>query len=223
MAKFCTNCGKELKDGKCDCVKTKESSVITSDLFEKCKEVVKGLFNKPLTPIKENTNEGNFNFGLIALVIASIMTGLFSYFLLDNLSSFSVLGFRLIKISFIKTFITSFIFAAIWYAILGCTIYLLATKLFKLNINVKEVFTFIGILSIYLILAFIVSIILIFVSVKLMALVMLIVSLIYSVYFIVGLMEVTNIDKDKIAYLYIPSILITAFIVYYVLPRLLSL
>ena len=140
------------------------------------------------------------------------------------MTSFSLFGmYRVVEISFIKTFMGTFIFAAIWYGVLGCVIYLLASKLFKLNISVKETYTFIGILSIYLSLAILVSIILLFVSIKLMTLVLLVASLFYSVYFVIGLMEVTNIDKDKIAYFYVPSMLVTFFIVYYILPRLLSL
>ena len=61
MAKFCTNCGKELIDGKCNCVKAKDNSISTNDLVEKCKEVVVGLFKKPVTTIKENAFSFNNN------------------------------------------------------------------------------------------------------------------------------------------------------------------
>ena len=222
MSKFCTNCGKELINGKCDCVKKTDVNVTSNDLVNKFINIVKCLIEKPITTLKENTKEENFNLGLIAMLLSAVVSGIFTYFLIDNMTSFSLLGYRLVKFSFIKIFISSTIAVAIWYGILGFVIYLFANKLFKLNITIKEIYTFIGILSIVLTLTLIVGAIVLFVSYKLMCLLFIIGSLFYTVYFVVGLMEVTEIEKDKIAFLYVPAISIAFFLVYYVLPNVLA-
>lgn len=224
MTKFCTNCGKELIDGKCDCVKKSDVGVTSDDLASKFMDIVKGLLKKPVTTIKENTTEDNFSFGLILLAISACVTGLFTYFFIKDGSS--VISFvrlyGMFDVPFLRVFIASSITSAIWYAVLGFVTYLFANKLFKLEVTVKEIFTMLGILSVIMSLALIVSIILVYVSVKLMLLLIVVASLFYSIYFILGLKEVTGIDKDKLAYLYVPSILTAVFIVYYVLPRLLN-
>ena len=227
MAKFCTNCGKELKDGKCDCVKVSESNAVTG-FCNKYIEVLKQIFLKPIDTIKENSKEDNFSFGLISLCIASILSGLFTYFVLSEgiskLSAGFMFGLRsMYHVPFMKTFVAGLIVSAIWYAVLAFMIYLIANKLFKDKLTVKESFAFLGVLSVFMAPVILASILLIYVSIKLMALVLVIASMFYMVYFILGLMEITKIDKNKIACLYVPSVLLTFFIVYYILPKLLSL
>lgn len=227
MAKFCTNCGKELKDGKCDCVKVEKTNA-TSNLVDKYIEVLKNIFLKPIDTIKENTNEDNFSFGIISLCLVSVLSGLFTYFMLsEGVSKFNagfMFGFHsLYTVPFLKTFISGFILAAVWYAVLGFMIYLIANKILKDDLTVKEAFTFLGVLSVFMAPVIVVSAILVYVSVNLMLLVLVVASMFYMVYFIQGLMEITKIEKNKIAYLYVPALLLTFFIVYYVLPKLLSL
>lgn len=226
MAKFCTNCGKELKDGKCDCVKA--STNAQSNIVNKYIEVLKNIFLKPIDTIKENANEKSFSFGLISLGLVSILSGLFTYLILSEGVSKLSTGFMfsmrsMYKVPFMQTFIAGILVSAIWYSVLAFMIYLIANKLFKDNLTVKETFAFIGVLSIFMAPVILASILLIFVSIKLMLFVLVIASMFYMVYFIQGLMEITKIDKNKIACLYVPALLLTFFIVYYVLPKLLSL
>ncbi|MBP3766382.1 MAG: YIP1 family protein [Bacilli bacterium] len=227
MSKFCTNCGKELKDGRCDCVKVKENNQV-SNFCNKYIEILKSIFLKPVDTIKENSNEDNFLFGLISLCIVSILSGLFTYLILSEGVSKLSTGFMfsmrsMYKVPFLKTFISGFLVSVIWYAVLAFIIYLIANKLFKDKLTVKETIAFIGVLSVFMAPVVLASILLIFVSMKLMLLVLVIASMFYMVYFIQGLMEITKIDKNKIACLYVPALLLTFFIVYYVLPKLLSL
>ena len=63
MAKFCTKCGKELKDGKaCDCevVSTKTEGVDISGYVNSYIEIIKGIFTKPVTTIKKYVTADNF-------------------------------------------------------------------------------------------------------------------------------------------------------------------
>lgn len=227
MAKFCTNCGKELKDGKCDCVKVEKTSVISNFINEYI-DVLKAIFLKPIDTIKENSKETSFLFGLISLGIVSLLSGLFTYFVLsEGLSKISagfMFGMRsMYKVSFIKTFLSGLIISCAWYSVLAFMIYLIASKLFKDKLTIKEAFAFLGVLSVFLAPVVLLSIVLIFVSIKLMTIVLLAASMFYMVYFVQGLMEITKIDKNRIACLYVPAILLTVFIVYYILPKLLSL
>ena len=226
MAKFCTNCGKELKDGKCDCVKVSNNA--QSNIVDKYIEVLKNIFLKPIDTIKENSKEEGFSFGLISLAVVAVLSGLFTYLLLSDGVSKLNAGFMfsirtMYKVPFMQTFIAGILVSAIWYSVLAFMIYLIANKLFKDKLTVKETFAFIGVLSVFMAPVILVSILLIFVSVKLMLFVLILASMFYMVYFIQGLMEITKIDKNKIACLYVPAVSLTFFIVYYVLPKLLSL
>ena len=60
MAKYCINCGKELKDGNsCDC--KKEIFMVQNEIVNKIVQLFKGMFIKPIDTIRDNTKSENFN------------------------------------------------------------------------------------------------------------------------------------------------------------------
>ena len=84
MAKFCTNCGKKLEEGKaCDC----QANVVASNnggfdfnaTINSYIEMVKGIFVKPVDTIKKFATSSNFVLGLIAILLNCIVCGVFLY------------------------------------------------------------------------------------------------------------------------------------------------
>ena len=83
MAKFCTKCGKELKEGQtCDCKKTskKVTNNTQIDLKESsidCLNVFKKIFTKPFEAIKDFVCDNKFIAGIIMIVVAALTTGIY--------------------------------------------------------------------------------------------------------------------------------------------------
>ena len=120
MAKFCTNCGKKLVEGKaCDC----RNNVVASNggfdfnaTFNSYVEMLKGIFVKPVDTIKKFATSDNFMLGLIAILLNCIVCGIFLYcFASEAMSSVgalfggygSLFGMYGVEVPFIKSVIAS--------------------------------------------------------------------------------------------------------------------
>ena len=83
MAKFCTKCGKPLKDGKpCDCEK---ESVSNDNVVGDYLDILKGMFKNPSKVLKNEADEKNLTFSLGSIVVNAIIFGLTINFLLNNI------------------------------------------------------------------------------------------------------------------------------------------
>lgn len=230
MAKFCTKCGKPLEDGKaCSCVEKekKEKAVNTkidikeySNLFL---EVTKGIIKEPVDTIKKHSKTENLLFGSLAVLLNSILTGILLYcFLKEGTSSMSVITIAPIyEISFIKTFLLGTLFMIVFFGSLSAMIYIMGGILFKSNMDFKKVFTMLGICSIITSLTTILAILFTFISIKFVSFILGIASLFYLVYLCEGIIETSNIRKNSLAYVVVPSLCVAFFIVTYILPKIL--
>lgn len=231
MAKFCTKCGKELKDGKaCDCevVSTKTESVDISGYVNSYIEIIKGIFTKPVTTIKKYVTADNFNLAIIALVVNCIITGLFTYCLLNEgmkslgmLSRYIGFGYTNVEVPFMKVFLYGFVFMAVWFAVMALMIYLIANVIMKDKIDVKEAFALVGVISVFTAVTTFVALICIYISTKLMSLIIMLASVFYLTYLAQGISELTSINKNKLAYVFVSALTVTMFVVCYVLPKIL--
>ena len=225
MAKFCTKCGKKLEDGKpCDCCKeeVKKEVVVESKTngfdFNECVnsyiEMVKGIFVKPIDTIKKFATSSNFVLGLIALAINCIVSGIFLYCIakesINLISSFTGGYSSLLTMSssidvpFMKTFLYGILFMAVGFSVTALMIYVIA-----------------GVCSVFTTVTTVVSIILNYISIKLMMVVLLISGIFYLTHLYQGVQETTEVDKNKLAYVFVPAISIATFVVVYVLPKIL--
>ena len=84
--RFCTKCGKELKEGEvctCETVATKPAEGIninTDAIINTCKgffDTIVNMFKKPATTLKEKVNENNVKHALIMLAIIAVSYGLY--------------------------------------------------------------------------------------------------------------------------------------------------
>lgn len=230
MAKFCTKCGKELKDGKaCDCeVVSSNEGVDVSGYVNSYIDIIKGIFTKPITTIKKYVTADNFTLGIITLIVNCIITGLFTYCLLnEGMKSFGMisryvgLGLTSIDVPFMRVFLYGFVFMAVWFIAMALMIYLIANVIMKDKIDIKEVFTLVGVTSVFTAVTTFVALICIYISVKLMALIITLASVFYLTYLVQGISELTSINKNKLAYVFVPALTVTMFVVCYILPKIL--
>ena len=118
MAKFCTKCGKELVEWKCNCTSEKKVSSEKVDfmgLLKQSIEIVKGIFIAPIDTIEENTNENKFNLSIVLIVAYGLAMGLFTLVLVKELSGIimglffsgfsSLLTSNAVEIPYVKIFI----------------------------------------------------------------------------------------------------------------------
>lgn len=242
MAKFCTNCGKELEEGKkCDCQKastkkTSEKATPENTEFDFNQYVnsyvamVKGIFTKPIDTIKKYTTSNNFILGIIALVLNCIISGILIYCIAsESMESLgSLLGYgslnmisKSVEIPFMKVFLYGFIFMAASFSVTALMIYVVANLILKDKIDIKKAFALVGTCSAFTTVTSILNILLTYISLKLMIIVLLVAAMFYSLYLYQGIGEVTEVNKNKLAYIYVAAMLVVSLVVGYILPKIL--
>lgn len=236
MAKFCTNCGKPLEEGKvCDCKKNAEkkeieqsANSIVEDYFHTFLEIVKGIFTKPVTTIKEYSTKENFGFACIALLVNAIISGLFMYcYVKEGTNAVgSIFGYGSlvtanINVSFVEILLQGMLFMLVGFVVSAGMIYLLAGPLFKSNMDFKKVISLTGVCSIFTLITTLIAIIFVFISMKLATILLLVAGAFYFTYLYHGMTEISNLDKNKMAYVYVPALSVAAFVVVYILPKIL--
>jgi len=243
MAKFCTKCGKELADGKaCDCEKKDVGKKVASssngfDFNETVNNyvaLIKGIFTKPADTIKKYATSDNFVLGIICLVINCLISGLFVYCLASEAISlvYSIIGLGFgslggfggysFEVPFIQTFLTGFAFIAVFLVVLALMIFVIANVIMKDKINVKQSFSLVGVLSVFTTITTLLVILLVYINITVMLIVMLLAMVFFFTYLYQGLSDITKVDKNKLAYVFVPAIGVTTFVVVYILPKILS-
>ena len=227
MAKFCTNCGKKLEEGKvCDC--TKKEVVSNGNLFQECLEIAKNFFKKPIDTLEENVNESKLNHALIMIGINGIAMGLFIMAIAKTIygSMFSGYGSLMslagaqIKVPYLKFFFVSFIVTVVVELLIACCSYLLSDKLFDGNTDIKKMITLFGISSLILTAAILVATILSFVNIYIALFIIAAGSLLKAYYNYKGLEFACKTDVNKLGYVLMPSVLIVSVVVGYILPKI---
>ena len=244
MAKFCTKCGKKLEEGQvCDCSKTVTTSETVATTashgfdFNECVnsyiEIIKGIFVKPVDTLKKFATSDNFILGLIALVLNCIISGVFLYCfaseatgLLTSLMGMNSYGSLLtmstaVEVPFMKTFFYGFLFMAVGFAVTALMIYLIAGAILKDKIDIKKAFSLVGVCSVFTTITTVVAIILNYISMNFMFVVLLIAGVFYLTHLYQGIHETTSVDKNKLAYVFVPAVSVATFVVVYILPKIL--
>lgn len=243
MAKFCTKCGKKLEEGQvCDCSKQtkKEEKVVATtnngfdfnQMVNSYIDMIKGIFTKPVDTVKKYATSDNFVLGIIALVLNCIVSGIFLYCLcseamglfsslMGGYDSLLGLGSSSIEVPFMKTLLYGALFMAVGFASTAVMVYLIAGPILKDKIDIKKAFALVGVVSVFTTVTTVAAIILTYVSIKFMLLVLLIAGIFYLTYLYQGINETTELDKNKLAYVFVPAISVATFVVVYVLPKIL--
>ena len=210
MAKYCTNCGKKIKEGEvCDC---KKDTVISSEATQKALDLVKGMIYTPIDTIKDFTKKSSFNLAMILVGVLSIITGLFVMSLCKNGLNYSMqLAYsglnsfmpRTIEIPYMKIFFTSLVLVFALSFVYTFILYVVNTMIFKREADFKEVYSMYGACSIVTSLGILASAILIFVNVSLGIIMFALTSILNVVYSYHGLKFLGNNDENKYGYIYL--------------------
>ncbi len=246
MAKYCTKCGKKLKEGEvCDCDK-KEKEVKEA---KKDKEfdfnhyvntfvaIVKGMFTKPVDTMKKYTKKEHFGVMVSALVLNCIVSGLFLYVFIDkvlnqvmglmsNLSYYGLsdfdYGYGLLNLPFFDVFVTGLFYMAVCFIVIAFMIYVIAGAIMKKDMDFKKALTLVGVTSCFTTITTLACLILSFVSIPLSLLVLVVAAIYFIIYLAQGILATSDVDKNRLAHVLVPSLVGASFIVLVVLPKLFS-
>lgn len=232
MTKFCTKCGKKLEDGQvCDCNTKIENTSSTFDIKECATdylEIIKGIFIHPATTIKKYSQENKCILGIIALIINCLVSGFLFYFLCDKalngimslfMGGYSSLLSSSYSIPFFRCFLMGLLFMVFWFLVCAFVILLFANPIFKSKINIKNVFALLGSCSVFTTLTSIFAIICSFISVPFTIAVLFISAGFYLTYLYQGLSDITNLNKNKLVYVFMPAITAATFVMVYIVPK----
>ena len=210
MAKFCTNCGRKLKEGEtCDC----KNNIPNNEILDSIVSLGKGMITKPIDTIKEFTKKENFNVALILIGILSVITSLFIMSLFKNGLSYymsamygtGLINTRTIEIPYLRIFITSIISVMALSFLYAGILYLVNTNLFKRESSFKEIYSMYASCSIIMTFGILGATILSFVNFTLAALVFVAASTLNMVYNYHGLKFIGKEEENKYGYIYLTT------------------
>lgn len=232
MAKFCTNCGKPLVDGKpCDCEKNETQNGVEQTNFNvnSILETVKGMFTRPVTTLQEFVQDQNFVSALILLGINALIVSLFVCLGAKEIisaiaGSVSSLLFTMggMEIPYARIFFTTLVSIIIAYAALAGIFYLVADKLFKGSSSYKKMITLLGGTSVIMSATLLLSIVFMYVSTQVMTIIFCCGAIVQSTYMVQGFIYASDIDDDKIGYTYAIVYAIFLTITLFILPQILG-
>ncbi|MCI9585456.1 MAG: YIP1 family protein [Bacilli bacterium] len=211
MAKYCTICGKKLKEKEvCDC---KQNNKISSkEIINSLQETVKGIFVKPIDTIKNKCKEKNFIPSMILIGIMSIITGLFitalfknSIELFNQINTLRMYTFSplYLDVPYIKIFIITVIVTfALSFAYIGI-LYLVNTTIFKGRANYKTIYSLYGVTSIVVTASLVLATVLSFVNIGVSLIVLVLGVFLNLVYMYHGIKFIGPKDENKHAYIYL--------------------
>lgn len=176
MAKFCTKCGGKLEEGKCP--KCSEENVATEVITsEDVKEhlngvlgVIKGIFTKPISTIKDNKSEKNYVVGIILIVCTAILTGIYKIATIKNAYDVTVKNIKInsvlpsVETNYLKSFMTEFAYNLVEYGLIVVIAYFVISKLSKNKVEFKEIVNIVGMSLAVVLVANLVNSILVFID-----------------------------------------------------------
>ena len=224
MAKFCTKCGRPLKEGEVsECANTQEkvevskpttNSVDIKESFMDCLNVFKNILTKPFEAMKEFVTENKYISGIIMIIVAALSTGIYKLATLKSASNqveSSLGGWGDLLNSFtggsakpdyFKEFLTETVTNLAQYAVLVLLGYLIISKLMNGKATWKHMVNAVGISLSLVICANLINSILVFIDgnfiIHLIGYVSSFAS-VFSVLLLYGaIQEISEVDKNKL-------------------------
>ena len=214
-ANYCKNCGKRL---------TEEVNEL-SKIIKETKELVIGLFTKPIDTLKKYINVDNYQnniiyiafnvviFSILMLILINVLNSTMTYFYLDYVlvqNSFS----------YFRLFLLTIILYLLSYIIFGGIYYLISKYLFKNNIDIRNVVSWLGCNSIFLSSIYLILSITIIISTKISIFMLLISFILYIYNLFTSSKFIDNTNENIIGYNLAISLILTSILVIYILPEL---
>lgn len=247
MAKFCTKCGKPLKDGKpCNCndevlndnTNTGKNQ-IPNELINNLLIVLKGTFKNPITTMKKIKKESYFITGIITIIASILGISLFVSGLLktvlEAMSNSITSTFRLISgnkatidINVFGLWFKVFIAVAIFYGVYTLLAWLITNKFMKKNNSYKELIATLSVPATISATTMIISwlFIILFgtstVGTLLYSSVLSFGSILFSIYLYNSIIISTDVKPDYAGYIHFASIFVASIIIGLILSAMLS-
>lgn len=220
MAKYCSNCGRKLKEGEtCNCKENKDSFDI-KDWVDKALELFKGMFTKPVVTMKNFIKEENFNLANVIIVIIGIFSGLFAMlFTKETTGSFygglsPLMPGAYFEIPYFKIFIITTIMVIGVYYLQSLILYLVVGKIFKAEVGYKGSFNLLTSLAIFSLTGILISVIGVLISPVLVLLIIALVSLFTITNFVLGIKEVIGLNDSKSVYTIVLTSVMLSIVLY---------
>lgn len=233
MAKFCTKCGKPLKDGKpCSC-SVKEEKVIeeknenNNELIASVSNIYKNTLKKPCETM-EKYSEKNTKLSLILILINAIVFGLSGYFLITNTYSgivkdlatkfqnmVSILNINVssmtssLQLPFFKVFILFVIVIILNYIFLALMSKLFVGKIFKGKGTFGDYLNVIALATPLSTFVMLISIVTSFVFYKLALILSIVSTLVFIVMLVTGYVDIIKAKEERLGYSVCLSIITT--------------
>ena len=229
MAKFCTNCGKKLKEGEvCNCAKknvsTNTSTTDINGYLNKIWDVMQKMFKAPIDCVKEYTKEDNFIVSIILVIVSGISFGLFSLALIKNVYANvmdsmgyglgSFMSMQTPEIPYFKCFLIVSLLSIGMYFLEALVLWLVCDKGFKVNIDYKKSLNVIAPISIYMTLASLLSIIGVYLAFWIVLILILVAGILRITTLTLSLKESVKVDQNKIGYAMIAILTIPTLVLY---------
>lgn len=205
MAKYCTNCGKKLKEGEsCDCVKP----IIDDKTKQKFFDVFSGMFKAPIDTMKEFGKKSNFSISVALIAILSVLAGFFVLSIVKNGYSLYHEGLyssfrQAYEIPYLKIFFTSIVLVFVLSFLYNGILYIVNKYFFKRECDFKEVYSLYGANSIIMSVTFAASAIMMFVNGVIGLVILSLGSILSVVYNYHSIKFMGNKDENKYGYIYL--------------------
>ena len=229
MAKYCTNCGKKLKEGEtCDCQKDskKEIDKDINEITKKGTKTITNFLEKPIDTAKKHIGDENFSISIALVSISSILLGVFTLIAAKEIMAlfFNSFGFGYnyfsSEIPYFRIFMTTTALSLGFYFLEALVIWLIVEKMMKKKFNYKKIFNIIGLLSIYNMGATIISILGVYISIYIVVLLAIAATILNIVTLTLILKDVIKIDVNKLPYVLLGSKITTLILEYIIISIL---
>ena len=238
MAKFCTKCGKPLKDGKpCDCEK---ESVSNDNVVGDYLDILKGMFKNPSKVLKNEADEKNLTFSLGSILVNAIIFGLTINFLLNNIFAKAGLNLSSItnSIGSIANQLSSFgvninvntnyglnsgIFCFAMSVLIVVVLYVMHSVVFKEEINYKDIISLVGISEMFFTVGLLITLVISFISPLLALFILVIFAFCFFVHIHEGMIEIGNTNNNQTVYTVAASIAIPVILFLAIFVTMLSI
>ncbi len=224
MAKYCANCGRKLEEGEvCDCQEVLTASNIDfGESVNKLINLIKGMFTSPIKTMKAFKEENNFSLACVLVAITSIITGLFLMLLTKGLyeatvSTYTIGSYSVVSsvdIPYFRVFVIGLLTSIVFYFIEALVLYLVNSQIFKVKFNYKNAFNIISALSVFNLIAILISIIGIFISIYVAIIIIAIATILNLICLVMASKEILKLNDKNTMYSIILCLLIMAFISY---------
>lgn len=189
-------------------------------------DIVKGMFTHPVETMKKYAKSENMGLGLVLIAMNCLVYVLFIFLAVKEVTSNSSfmymmgMGYGSADIpvdALVKIFVLFF------GGFLGtaATLYVLAGPVFKGNGDIKQAIALVGTTSVITTVTTVIAIICMYISTKVMGIVLGVATLLYWVQLYHGFIKTTDINEEKRGYTYTAAIVIAAFLVFYLIPKIL--